>query len=120
MTDCRRDSLTFSGLGARAVVADFQGGRLTTDAGALLLRQVERRLGLFDALDAAIPDPRRPELIEHDQRAMIALRITAIALGYEDLNDHHALRGDPALQVVAGRDPEPEVPLASPSTLCRL
>ena len=120
MTDCSRDPLTFSRLGARAVVADFRGGRLTTDAGALLLRQVERRLGLFDALDAAIPDPRRPELIEHDQKAMIAQRVTAIALGYEDLNDHHALRVDPALQVVAGRDPEPEVPLASPSTLCRL
>src|SRR3954452_9215053 len=101
MTDCSRDSLTFSRLGPKAVVADFQGGRLTTDAGALLLRQVERRLGLFDALDAAIPDPRRPELIEHDQKAMLAQRITAIALGYEDLNDYQALRTDPALQVVA-------------------
>src|SRR3954453_17805305 len=120
MTDCSRDSLTFSGLGAKAVVADFQGGRLTTDAGALLLRQVERRLCLFDAIDAAIPDPRRPELIEHDQKAMLAQRITAIALGYEDLNDHQALRTDPAVQVVAGRDPAPEATLASPSTLCRL
>ena len=120
MTDCSRDSLTFSRLGAKAVVADFQGGRLTTDAGALLLRQVERRLGLFDALDAAIPDPRRPELIEHDQKALLAQRITAIALGYEDLNDHQTLRADPALQVVAGRDPAPEATLASPSTLCRL
>src|SRR3954468_14271524 len=120
MTDCRRDSLTFSGLGAKAIVADFRGGRLTTDAGALLLRQVERRLGLFDALDTAIPDPRRPELIEHDQKALLAQRITAIALGYEDLNDHHALRADPALQVVSGRDPAPEATLASPSTLCRL
>src|SRR4051794_5834417 len=105
MTDCSRDALTFTRLGARQVLADFRGGRLTTDAGALLLREVERRLGLFDALDTAIPDPRRPELIEHDQKAMLAQRITAIALGYEDLNDHHTLRGDPALQVVAGRDP---------------
>src|SRR3954469_22673504 len=120
MTDCSRDSLTFSRLGAKAIVADFRGGRLTTDAGALLLRQVEQRLGLLDALDAAIPDPRRPELIEHDQKAMLAQRITAIALGYEDLNDHHTLRGDPALQVVSGRDPAPEATLASPSTLCRL
>ncbi len=120
MTDCRNTPLAFARLGAKSVVADFHGGRLTTDAGALLLRQVERRLGLFDALDAAIPDPRRPELIEHDQKAMIAQRITAIALGYEDLNDHHALRADPALQLAAGRDPAPEVTLASPSTLCRL
>src|SRR3954447_23033064 len=117
MTDCSRDSLTFSRLGAKAIVADFRGGRLTTDSGGLLLRQVARRLGLFDAPDAAIPDPRRPELIEHDQRALLAQRITAIALGYEDLNDHQALRTDPAVQVVAGRDPAPEATLASPSTL---
>src|SRR3954466_12350156 len=120
MTECNDDTLHFARIGARAVVADFRGGRLTTDAGALLLRQVERRLGLFDALDAAIPDPRRPDLIEHDQKALLAQRITAIALGYEDLNDHHTLRGDPALQVVSGRDPAPEATLASPSTLCRL
>ena len=120
MTACNREPLTFPRLGTKAVVADFHGGQLTTDAGALLLRQVERHLGLFDALDAAIPDPRRPELIEHDQKAMLAQRITAIALGYEDLNDHHTLRADPAMQVVAGGDPAPTAPLASPSTLCRL
>jgi hypothetical protein len=120
MTDCSRDALTFTRLGAKQVLADFHGGRLTTDAGSLLLREAERRLGLFDAIDTAIPDPRRPELIEHDQKSMLARRITAIALGYEGLNDHHALRGDPAPQVVAGRDPAPEATLASPSTLCRL
>src|SRR3954454_20608917 len=120
LTDCSRDSLTFSRLGAKAVVADFQGGRLTTDAGALLLRQVERRLGLFDALDAAIPDPRQPELIEHDQKALLAQRITAIACGYEDLNDHLALRRDPALPLAARRAPEPGTTLASPATLWRL
>lgn len=120
MTDCSSEPLHFARAGGKAVVADFQGGRLTTDSGALLLREVERRLGLFDALDAAIPDPRQPELIEHEQKALIAQRITALALGYEDLNDHHSLRADPALQLVAGRDPAPESTLASPSTLCRL
>jgi Transposase DDE domain group 1 len=120
MTDCSRDSLTFSRLGSKHIVADFHGGRLTTDAGALLLREVEARLGLFDALDAAIPDPRRPELIEHDQKALLAQRITAIACGYEDLNDHQSLRRDPTLQLTAGRLPEPDATLASPSTLCRL
>src|SRR3954462_5614216 len=120
MTDCSNTPLAFTRLGAKAVVADFQGGRLTTDAGALLLREVERRLGLFDGLDAAIPDPRRPELIEHDQKAMLAQRITALALGYEDLNDHLTLRRDPALQLAAGRVPEPDATLASPPTLCRL
>src|SRR3954453_12330329 len=120
MTDRSRDPLTFSRLGAKAVVADFQGGRLTTDAGALLLREVGDRLGLPDAPAAPTPDPRWLPIVIHDQKAMLAQRITAIALGYEDLNDHHALRDDPALQLVAGRDPAPEVPLASPSTLCRL
>src|SRR3954447_1557172 len=120
MTDCSPEPLQFARAGGKAVVADFQGGRLTTDAGALLLRELEHRLGLVDALDAAIPDPRRPELIEHDQKALLAQRITAIACGYEDLNDHLTLRRDPALHLAAGRVPEPEATLASPATLRRL
>src|SRR4051794_21239165 len=120
MTQCNCDALDFSRLGSKAVVADFQGGRLTTDAGALLLRELGDRSGLFDALDAAIPDPRHPAFIVHDQRAMLAQRVVAIALGYEDLNDHQALRSDPSLQVAAGRAPDPELTLASPPTLCRL
>ena len=120
MTDCNHGTLNFSRLGSRAVVADFQGGRLTTDAGALLLREVADNIGLFDALDAAIPDPRNPVFVVHEQRAMIAQRVMAIALGYEDLNDHQHLRADPVLQMVAGKPPEPESPLASPPTLCRL
>jgi hypothetical protein len=120
MTDCNPGALTFSSSGTKQVVADFRGGRLTTDAGVLLLREVERPLGLFDALDAAIPDPRQPELVVHDQRTILAQRITAIALGYEDLNDHQHLRNDPALQLAAGVDPDPQKPLASPPTLCRL
>jgi hypothetical protein len=120
MTDCSPEPLHFARVGGKAVVADFQGGRVTTDSGALLLRELERHLGLFDALDAAIPDPRLPELIEHDQKALLAQRIIAIACGYEDLNDHLTLRRDPALQLAAGRVPEPEATLASPATLCRL
>ncbi len=120
MTDCNLDPLSFASLGSKPVVADFRGGRLTTDGGALLLREVADRIGLFDALDAAIPDPRHPVFIIHDQRAMIAQRVTAIALGYEDLNDHQTLRTDPVLQVAAGKFPEEELPLASPPTLCRL
>jgi hypothetical protein len=120
VTDCSLQPLRFARAGSKAVVADFQGGRLTTDAGALLLRELERRLGLFAAFDAVIPDPRRPDLIEHEQRALLAQRITAIACGYEDLNDHMTLRRDPALQLAAGRVPEPDATLASPATLCRL
>src|SRR4051812_44177454 len=120
MTDCNPAPLTFSRLGPKAVVADFRGGRLTTDAGALLLREAADRLGLFDALDVAIPDPRHPAFITHDQKAMLAQRVTAIALGYEDLNDHQQLRADPTLQIAASKGPDEARPLASPPTLCRL
>jgi hypothetical protein len=120
MTDCNRNTLDFASIGPKAVVADFNGGRLTTDAGALLLREIGQKLGLFDALDRVIPDPRWLPIVVHDQKAMLAQRIVAIALGYEDLNDHQTLRSDPALQLAAGKDPDPALPLASPPTLCRL
>jgi hypothetical protein len=99
MTDCNPKPLRFSTLGPKHVVADFQGGRLTSDAGALLLRELANRLGLFDALDAAIPDPRHPLFLVHDQKSMLAQRVIAIALGDEDLKDHQTLRADPALQL---------------------
>jgi hypothetical protein len=120
MTDCNPEALLFSTLGPKAVVADFLGGRLTSDAGALLLREVDRRIGLIQALDDAIPDPRNLEMIAHPQKSMLAQRITAIALGYEDLNDHQTLRADPALQLAAGKVPDQGTTLASPPTLCRL
>ena len=120
MTDCNAVPVSFARVGPQRVVADFQGGRLTTDAGALLLRETARTLGLFGALNAVIADPRQPELIVHDQETMLAQRITAIALGYEDLNDHQTLRTDPALQLVAGQTPAQDKPLASAPTLCRL
>lgn len=120
MTDCNLEPLHFSTLGPKTVVADFRGGRLTTDSGALLLREVADRLRLFDSLNAAIPDPRHPVYTVHDQKALLAQRVIAIALGYEDLNDHQTLRADPALQLAAGKVPEEGVTLASPPTICRL
>ena len=120
MTDCNREPLTFSSLGSKSVVADFLGGRLTSDAGALLLRELAQKTGLFEALNEVIPDPRNPVFLIHDQKSMIAQRIVAIALGYEDLNDHQTLRADPAVQLAAGRVPDEELRLASPPTLCRL
>jgi hypothetical protein len=120
MTECTPPALSFSSLGGKTVVADFLGGRLTSDAGALLLREVDRHLGLIDALNGVIPDPRQPELIQHEQRALLAQRIIAIALGYEDLNDHATLCHDPALQLAAAVTPSAEARLGSPATLCRL
>jgi hypothetical protein len=104
----------------RDVVADFLGGRLTSDAGILLLREVDRRLGLIDAINDAIPDPRDPAATVHDQRTMLAQRIFSIALGYEDLNDQQTLRSDAALQTATGVAADEDQPLASPATLCRL
>lgn len=120
MTECTATPLAFATLNGRRVEADFSGGALTTDAGALLLREADRRLGLLDALDRCLPDPRDPDLITHPQRALLAQRVFGIACGYEDLNDHAALRHDPLWQALAEYDPDPDQPLASAPTLCRL
>ena len=120
MTECITEAIDFSRIDRRQVVADFLGGRLTSDAGILLLREVDRQIGLIDAINDAIPDPRDPGAITHDQRTMLAQRIFSIALGYEDLNDQQTMRTDAVLQVAAGVEAEEDQPMASPSTLCRL
>ena len=102
MTPCRKQSLLFSNLGSRQVLANFEGGRITSDTGVLLLREIDKRTGLIQALSNAIPDPRDPSKIEHDQYTMLAQRIFGIALGYEDLNDHDNMRFDPALCAAVG------------------
>jgi hypothetical protein len=121
MTHRTTATLPFASAGRRALAADFSAGVLTPDAGALLLREADRQIGLIDALDRAIPDPRHPDLITHPQRALLAQRVFAIACGYEDLNDHQRLRDDPLWQVATdhpGPDDAPQ--LASPPTLGRL
>jgi Transposase DDE domain group 1 len=120
MTECNSQRIPFSSLGRRSVSADFAGGSITSDAGALLLREADRRLKLVDFLDAAIPDPRNQQLITHQQSTMLRQRIFGIAMGYEDGNDHQQLRDDPLMQLVTERGIDPDQPLASPPTLCRL
>jgi hypothetical protein len=120
MTECNTQRIRFSGIKRRQIIADFEGGRLTTDAGVLLLREVDRQIGLIDAINECLPDPRDPRYTIHQQREMLAQRIFSIALGYEDLNDQQTLRDDPALQMAAGKAAQPDDPLASPPTLCRL
>ncbi len=85
------------------MVADFGGGRLTSDAGAVLLREVEGRYGVIEQLAACFEDHRDPGLIEHSVRDLVAQRVMALALGYEDLNDHDELRQDPMLAVAVGK-----------------
>jgi Transposase DDE domain group 1 len=121
MTECTTTALPFSSLGRREIHADFSGGQITSDAGALLLREADKQLGLIDALNDAVADPRNPFLITHPQRGLLAQRIFALAAGCEDLNDHQHLRDDPLWQL-ATEHPEVEgdATLASPPTLCRL
>ena len=94
-TQCNTKPLEFEGHGRRRVVADFDGGPITSDAGLLLLRRVEQRLSLFHQVADCFTDHRDPNRIQHSLRTLIAPRIVAIALGYEDLNDHDHLRHDP-------------------------
>jgi hypothetical protein len=119
-TDCNSQPIVFTPLGRRELVAQFDGGQITSDAGALLLREIATRSNLFGRMAACIPDPREPSMIEHDQRTMLAQRVLGIACGWEDLNDHHGLRVDPLMQAASERDADPDRPLASPATLCRL
>ena len=121
MTDCTPTPLLFATPNRRKIVADFNGGDITSDAGLLLLRQVEQNIGLIDKFNEAIADPRCPWLIEHDQQTLLAQRIFGIAAGYEDLNDHDTLRNDTLLQACTDRHPtRQDAPLASPPTLCRI
>ena len=126
-TDCNKPIVQFTPLARRRVLAEFDAGAISSDGGVLLLREVDRRINLLSRVDQLIPDPRDPLHIEHDQRTLIAQRVLAIACGWEDLNDHTNLRNDLVLQLATNRkasgsggDVDPDRPLASASTLCRL
>jgi hypothetical protein len=103
MTECTQSSFSFAPLYRREVVAEFDGGDITTDAGGLLLREVDRRLRLTQRLAGCFTDYRRPDLVEHTVPELVAQRVYGLALGYEDLNDHDQLRADPLLAVLLGK-----------------
>jgi len=103
-TECNQESFAFHPLNSREVVARFDGGRITSDAGALLLREAERATGIIRQFAACFTDHRDPDLIEHSVYELIAQRVYALCLGYEDLNDHDTLRHDPLLAVLVGKD----------------
>ena len=90
-------------LDRRKVVAQFDGGTITSDAGALLLRELDEATGILRDFTACFTDYRNPELIEHTVSDLVAQRIYALALGYEDLNDHDELRIDPLLATLVGK-----------------
>ena len=106
MTDCTREKYTFQGLsggprGKREVEGRFDGGAITSDGGAMLLREADKRLGILKMFTACFTDHRRPEWIEREVYELLAQRLYGLALGYEDLNDHDTLRHDPLLAVAA-------------------
>lgn len=120
MTQCTQVSFEFAEHFSREVVARFDGGTMTSDAGALLLREADRRVNLLARLAQCFDDHRKPWLVRHSVSEMVAQRVYALALGYEDLNDHDQLRGDPLLGVLSGKPGKGEEVLAGKSTLNRL
>jgi hypothetical protein len=126
----QKQTLLFTDLGSRQVVADFSGGTLSTDAGALLLRQVDVNLGVTQTLAQCFADGRNQVWVEHSVQQLLAQRIYGLALGYEDINDHERLRLDPLLATACNKtDPLGEnrlnpddrgIALAAPCTLNRL
>ncbi len=122
-TECNREAMLFARLDRCDVVADFGGGAISSDAGALLLGATDRAVNLVGRFAACFTDGRAAERVVHDVRTLIGQRVFAIALGYEDLVDHDDLRHDPVLGPVLGRleARRPDcAPLAGKSTLNRL
>jgi hypothetical protein len=122
-TECSADLFGFAPVDGRAVVAGFDGGKITSDAGALLLGATDRAIRLVERFTECFTDSRAAELIEHEVRTLVGQRVFGIALGYEDLVDHDQLRHDPTMAVLAGKLSARRkdcAPLAGKSTLNRL
>jgi hypothetical protein len=102
-TQCNPEQYEFSGLERRRVVAGFDGGQVTSDGGALLLKRVDELTRLSERAAGCFNDGRKPWLVEHTVKTLVGQRIFGIALGYEDLNDHDELRKDPLFGVLAGK-----------------
>ena len=122
-TECTRDLFGFVAVEGREVVAAFDGGAISSDAGALLLGATDRAIGMMDRFASCFHDERRAELIEHEIATLVGQRVFGIALGYEDLNDHDELRHDPIMAVLAGKLEARRAacaPVAGKSTLNRL
>jgi Transposase DDE domain group 1 len=122
-TECIPDLFGFVAVEGRPVVAAFDGGSITSDAGALLLGATDRAISLIDRFAACFRDARRQELIEHEVKTLVGQRVFGLALGYEDLIDHDELRHDPVLAILAGKleaRREDCAPVAGKSTLNRL
>src|SRR5271167_584431 len=122
-TECNAELFEFTAVDSRAVVAGFDGGAITSDAGALLLGATNRAIRLIGRFADCFIDRRRLELVEHFVPTLVGQRVFGIALGYEDINDHDELRHDPVMAVLAGKLSARRrdcAPVAGKSTLNRL
>jgi hypothetical protein len=119
MTECIQSSFGFKACGSREIVARFDGGTISSDSGAFLLRETDQRLNLLPRLAGCFLDGRNQAMIDHSILEMLSQRIYGLALGYEDINDHEQLRKDPVFGILAGRE-ELDEPLAGKSTLNRM
>src|SRR5712675_3283953 len=118
--ECNQFVLEFHPLKQREIRAQFDGGAITSDGGGLLLREVEKRIGILHQFAACFSDYRNADLIEHTVQELVAQRVYGLALGYEDLNDHEELRNDPLLAVLVEKSDPSQETLAGKSTLNRL
>ena len=122
-TECSLDRMEFAPVAGRTVLAGFDGGAITSDAGALLLGATDRAIGLVRRFAACFVDHRAPDRVEHGLAILVGQRVLALALGYEDLVDHDTLRHDPVLAAVTGKLTARRsdcAPLAGKATLNRL
>ena len=129
-TEGNENRCRFQRLGSREVVADFEGGTVSSDGGGMLLRQVEQKFGIIEQFADCFTDRRDPARTEHSLKELLAQRICGLCPGYEDLNDHERIRSDPLLATMVGkedptgedraRDRDKGTPLAGKSTLNRL
>jgi hypothetical protein len=119
MTECNQSSFGFEASGRREIVARFDGGTISSDGGAFLLRQTDKRLNLLARMAVCFLDGRKQDMVEHSILEMLSQRVYGLALGYEDINDHEQLRHDPVFGILAGREKLAD-PLAGKSTLNRM
>src|ERR1700682_1196789 len=119
-TECNQFVFGFHPLKQREIRAQFDGGAITSDGGVLLLREVEKRIGILRQFAACFTDYRNADRIEHTVKELVAQRVYGLALGYEDLNDHEELRNDPLPAALVEKEDPSQEPLAGKSTLNRL
>jgi len=119
-TECNQFAFGFHPLKRLEIRAQFDGGAISSDGGGLLLREVEKRIGILHQFASCFTDYRNPDLIEHTVEELVAQRVYGLALGYEDLNDHEELRNDPLLAVLVEKADPRNQALAGKSILNRL